>query len=104
MFYGAMRFENSGQANDEKESHDQRDKNESVIHSSTSDKNHSPNMKHSDVMANPASIASGFILPANDGRKYPNTIAPNTSFPTSIQISDNFLFWALLNFNPNITT
>jgi hypothetical protein len=91
-------FGNCGQAYYQQESHNQRYKNKSVIHSSSSERSQSPSVKHSEVIIKPANITKGFIFPANEGKKYPNTIAVNTSLPISIQISDSFLRWALLNF------
>ena len=96
MFGGAV-FGDCWQAYEKQKQHYQRYEDKRVVHNSSSRRNQSPILKHNAVMINPASIDMGLILPADEGKKYPNTIAAKTSLPTSIQISDNFFRCALLN-------
>lgn len=90
-------FGDRGQADEKQKQHYQRYEDKRVIHNSSSRRNQSPMLKHDAVMMNPVNIDIGLILPAEEGKKYPNTIAAKTSFPISIQMSDNFLRCALLN-------
>ena len=98
MFNRSVMFNKRGQTYYEQKKYNECYKDKSIVHfSSSSRKNQIPTVKHNEVIINPAIIVKGFILPTNVGKKYPNTIAANTSFPISIQIVDKALRWDLLN-------